>query len=47
MTVSIDDNLKNEIDKTISLFKQKKFNDALILSNKLIEKENNIPFCLI
>ncbi len=46
MTASIDDNLKNEIDKTISLFKQKKFNDALILSNKLIEKENNIPFLL-
>ena len=42
----IDDNLKNEIDKLINLFKQKKFNDALILSNKLIEKANNIPFLL-
>ena len=44
MTVSIEDNLKSEIDKTISLFKQKKLKDALILSNKLIEKENDVPF---
>ncbi|MDC0233529.1 tetratricopeptide repeat protein [Candidatus Pelagibacter sp.] len=46
MNISIDNNLKNEVDETISLFKQKKFNEALILSNKLIEKEKNIPFLL-
>ena len=36
--------LKSEIEKVINFFRQKKFNDALILSNKLIEKENNIAF---
>ena len=46
MNTSIDNNLKNEIDKTISLFKQKKFNEALSLSNRLIKKEENIPFLL-
>ena len=40
------DNLKNEVDKIISLFKKKDFQEALYLSDKLIEKKKNIPFLL-
>ena len=35
---------KSEIDKIIHLYKQKKFDDALILSNKVLKKEKNVPF---
>ena len=40
------DNLKNEVDKIITLFKKKDFQEALYLSDKLIEKKKNIPFLL-
>ena len=33
---------KSEIDKIIHLYKQKKFDDALILSNKLLKKSPGI-----
>ena len=39
-------NLKNEVDKIITLFKKKDFQEALYLSDKLIEKKKNIPFLL-
>ena len=39
-------NLKNEVDKIITLFKKKNFQEALYLSDKLIEKKKNIPFLL-
>ena len=46
MNININNNLKIEIDKIINLYKQKNFRDALILSNKVIEKDKNIPFLL-
>ena len=46
MNININNNLKIEIDKIINLYKQKNFRDALILSNKAIEKDKNIPFLL-
>jgi hypothetical protein len=46
MNIDINNNLKIEIDKIINLYKQKNFLDALILSNKVIEKDKNIPFLL-
>ena len=46
MNIDINNNLKIEIDKIINLYKQKNFRDALILSNKVIEKDKNIPFLL-
>lgn len=46
MNININNNLKIEIDKIINLYKQKNFRDALILSNKVIEKNKNIPFLL-
>jgi len=46
MNININNNLKIEIDKIINLYKQKNFREALILSNKVIEKNKNIPFLL-
>ena len=46
MNIDINNNLKIEIDKIINLYKQKNFREALILSNKIIEKNKNIPFLL-
>ena len=46
MNIDINNNLKIEIDKIINLYKQKNFREALILSNKVIEKDKNIPFLL-
>ena len=46
MNVISDNRLKGEIDEIINLYKHKNFDEALILSNKLIEKEKNIPFLL-
>ncbi|MDA7552809.1 tetratricopeptide repeat protein [Candidatus Pelagibacter sp.] len=46
MNININNNLKIEIDKIINLYKQKNFKEALILSNKVIEKNKNIPFLL-
>ena len=46
MNIDINNNLKIEIDKIINLYKQKNFREALILSNKVIEKNKNIPFLL-
>ena len=47
MVVNNDNNnLKNEVDKIINLFKKKDFQEALYLSDKLIEKKKNIPFLL-
>ena len=47
MVVNNDNNnLKNEVDKIITLFKKKNFQEALYLSDKLIEKKKNIPFLL-
>jgi len=46
MSIEIGNNLKNEIDNIINLYRQKNFDEALILSNKIIEKEGNIPFLL-
>ena len=46
MNININNNLKIEIDKIINLYKQKNFREALILSNKAIEKGKNIPFLL-
>ena len=46
MNININNNLKIEIDKIINLYKQKNFRDALILSNKVIEKDKNLPFLL-
>ena len=46
MNININNNLKIEIDKIINLYKQKNFREALILSNKVIEKDKNIPFLL-
>ena len=44
MNVKINNLNKSEIDKIIQLYKRKKFDDALILSNKLLKKEKNVPF---
>ena len=44
MNVKSDNRLKSETDEIINLYKRKNFNQALILSNNLIEKEKNIPF---
>ena len=44
MNVKINNLNKSEIDKIIQLYKQKKFDDALILSNKLLKTEKNVPF---
>ena len=44
MNLKINNLDKSEIDKIVHLYKQKKFDDALILSNKLLKKEKNIPF---
>ena len=44
MNLKINNLDKLEIDKIVHLYKQKKFDDALILSNKLLKKEKNIPF---
>ena len=46
MNLKINNLDKSEIDEIINLYKQKKFDDALILSNKLLKKEKNVPFCL-
>ena len=46
MNVKSDNRLKSETDEIINLYKCKNFNEALILSNNLIEKEKNIPFLL-
>ena len=37
-------NLKNEIEEIVKLYKQKKLQEALNLSNKLITTNNNVPF---
>ena len=44
MNLKINNLDKSEIDKIVHLYKQKKFDDALVLSNKLLKKEKNIPF---
>ena len=44
MNVKINNLNKSEIDKIIQLYKRKKFDDALILSNKLLKTEKNVPF---
>ena len=44
MNLKINNLDKSEIDEIIHLYKQKKFDDALILSNKLLKKEKNVPF---
>ena len=44
MKPNIENNLKNDVEVIIKLYKQNKLNEALNLSNKLVIKNNNVPF---
>ena len=46
MKPNIENNLKNDVEVIIKLYKQNKLNEALNLSNKLVIKNNNVPFVL-
>ena len=46
MNHNINNPLEKEIKEIISLYNYKNFEEALILSNKLINRENDVPFLL-
>ncbi|MDC3125345.1 tetratricopeptide repeat protein [Candidatus Pelagibacter sp.] len=46
MKPNTENNIKNEIELIVNLYKQNKLNEALNLSNELMIKNNNIPFVL-
>ena len=46
MKPNIENNLKNDVEVIIKLYRQNKLNEALNLSNKLVIKNNNVPFVL-
>ena len=46
MKPNTENNIKNEIEVIVNLYKQNKLNEALNLSNELMIKNNNIPFVL-
>ena len=46
MKPNTENNIKNEIELIVNLYKQNKLNEALNLSNELVIKNNNVPFVL-
>ena len=46
MKPNTENNIKNEIEVIVNLYKQNKLNEALNLSNELVIKNNNVPFVL-